>query len=101
DGFGNRRRPIDRAEIPIAPQSFEALPVDAVRGPARRTVKGKAGDASGCVLIRASGPAGFVTPGDGVAVNPLPVAALIGTAPEPEPDDFDRHVRIGAVDNHA
>ena len=32
-------------------------------------------------------------------IDPLPVRAFVGTAPQSEPDDFDRHVPVRSIDH--
>ena len=94
------RRPIDRPEIPVAAESGEARPFFPVCRPSRRAVEGKAGLSGWCVLVAIGRPAGFVAAADGIAVDPLPVPALVSAVPQPEPDDFDRHVSVHSIHDH-
>src|SRR5690242_20916261 len=101
DGFGNGRRPVHGTEIPVTAKIGEALPVDPVRRPARRAIQGKTRDATGRVRVHAGGPARFIPAGDAVVINPPPLVAFIGTAPQAEADDLDGHVPVRSIYDHA
>src|ERR1043166_3910686 len=101
DGFWNAGCPIDRAEIPVATESLETLPGVSVCRPTRGAIQRKAGDARGIILIHARGPTGFVSAGNCFIIDALPVLTLIGTAPETEANDLDRHVAILSICHHA